>query len=298
MGITFALASMLCFALNIFIVRAAMTRVSVSLGFLVGLAVNVLFALLLFAVELPLRDTAFTLDWKGVGVFALSGFVGVYLGRRSMLDAVQLLGPARASVLHTASPVFTLIGAWILVDERLGVFEMALMALVMLGLWFVQPSSGRGVRAPGFTPKMLTRAAVLTILTVVYFGFGNAIRGAGIRDWNEPIFGALVGAATAITCELLVSRDWRARWRALQAADRRGLALYAISGVATASGTMFSSVSMHYIEIAIATLVGYTTPLVVFPISVLVLRNRESLTLRTACGAVMVLAGIALLALR
>ena len=55
---------------------------------------------------------------------------------------------------------------------------------------------------------------------------------------------------------------------------------------------------MGYIEIAIATLITFTSPLVVFPVSVLVFRNREGLTLRTAAGAAMVLAGIVLLALR
>jgi drug/metabolite transporter (DMT)-like permease len=56
--------------------------------------------------------------------------------------------------------------------------------------------------------------------------------------------------------------------------------------------------AMHRVEIAIATVVGYTTPLVVFPISVFVLKNREALSPRTVIGAGMVLLGIALLAFR
>jgi drug/metabolite transporter (DMT)-like permease len=298
-GIAFALASMVCFAVNIFIVRNALMRVPVGLGFLVMLAVNVLFAALLFGIELAVRDEPFAVHWKAAGLFALAGLIGIYLGRRTMLDAVQLMGPARASVLHSASPLFTLVGAWILVGERLGAYEIGVMALVMLGLWFAQPTAGGGgMHGPELDAKSLKRAAVLTILTVGSFGFGNALRGTAIRDWNEPVFGALLGVATALTFELLSSRKWRTKWHGLRVADRRGLLLYSLSGVVTVLGTMFSSVSMHYIEIAIATLIGYTTPLVVFPISVLVLRNRESLTLRTACGALMVLAGITLLAIR
>jgi drug/metabolite transporter (DMT)-like permease len=55
---------------------------------------------------------------------------------------------------------------------------------------------------------------------------------------------------------------------------------------------------MEHMEIAIATLITFTTPLVIFPVSVLFLGNREGLSLRTASGAAMVLTGIVLLAIR
>jgi drug/metabolite transporter (DMT)-like permease len=45
-------------------------------------------------------------------------------------------------------------------------------------------------------------------------------------------------------------------------------------------------------------LVVHTTPLVIFPVSVWLLKNREDLTPRTVSGALIVLAGIALLTLR
>jgi drug/metabolite transporter (DMT)-like permease len=51
-------------------------------------------------------------------------------------------------------------------------------------------------------------------------------------------------------------------------------------------------------EIALSVLVVHTTPLVIFPISVFILKNREELTARTVLGAFMVLLGIGLLAFR
>jgi drug/metabolite transporter (DMT)-like permease len=55
---------------------------------------------------------------------------------------------------------------------------------------------------------------------------------------------------------------------------------------------------MTKIEIALAVLVVHTTPLVIFPVSVFLLKNREELSARTVTGALIVLAGIALLLLR
>ena len=69
-------------------------------------------------------------------------------------------------------------------------------------------------------------------------------------------------------------------------------------GVATALGSIFVALAMRRMEIALAVLVVHTTPLVIFPISVFILRNKEELTARTVLGAILVLFGIGLLALR
>ena len=56
--------------------------------------------------------------------------------------------------------------------------------------------------------------------------------------------------------------------------------------------------AMTKMEIALAVLVVHTTPIVIFPVSVFILKNREELTPRTVFGALVVLAGIALLLVR
>jgi len=149
MGITLALLAMLCFAANIFLVRGAMARMSIEWGFLVMLAVNVLFTAVAWALELHLRGTQFAFQWKGAAWFALSGVVGIFFGRRMLLDTIRTLGPARTSVLHSSSPVVTLIAAWVLVGERLGAYELALMALVIVGLWTTQAPARGGLGDEG-----------------------------------------------------------------------------------------------------------------------------------------------------
>jgi drug/metabolite transporter (DMT)-like permease len=298
MGIAFALLSMLCFAGNIFITRAAMSRMGANIGFPVVLAVNVAFAVLVFGIERLLTHAPFLFHWKAAGWFALSGVVGIYLGRRMLLDAVHILGPARASVLHTASPVVTLIAAWFLVGEHLGLYEFLLMALVMAGLLATQlPSAGISPVLVG-DRAAFRQAMVLSSLTVVGFGLGNAIRGVAIREWNEAALGAMLASGAALLCQLATGSRISAIFEGLRQGDRRAIGLYAASGIATVSGTMFSAMAMHRIEIAIATVVTYTTPLVVFPVSAFLYRNREALSFRTVAGAAMVLLGIVLLAFR
>ncbi|MSP96083.1 MAG: DMT family transporter [Betaproteobacteria bacterium] len=300
MGVTFALASMLCFAANILMTRYALTRLPVEAGFFIVLVTNILFPALLYPFELAARTAPWSWDWKSAGLFALGGVIGMFLGRRFLFDTVRMLGPSRASVFHSTAPAFALLGAWLLADERLGLFEIGLMAVVWLGLWFTQPRSGRGSIVAGdpISPANVRRGMLAGLLAVAGFGFGSVLRGLAMRGWEEAVFGTILGSAAALACQVLATRDWARIAAQLRGAGRAAVWLYAGCGIATSLGSILMALAMNYIEIALAVLVVHTTPLVIFPVSVFILKNREELTPRTLVGALMVLSGIALLAFR
>lgn len=295
MGIAYALLAMLCFATNIVITRFAVARLPVESGFFVVLAVNILFPALLYAAELGVRAAPYSWSWKGAGLFAIGGVIGTFLGRRFLFDTVKLLGPSRASVFHSTAPAFALIGAWLLAGEVLGIYEILLMAVVWTGLWLTQPRAG-SVHA--LAPDIVRKGMLAGLLTVAGFGFGNVLRGMAIRDWNEAVFGTVIASVAALACQVLVTRQWGRIAAQLRGADRTAIRLYIGCGVATSLGSIFVTLAMARMEIALAVLVVHTTPLVIFPVSVFLLKSREELTPRTLLGASLVLAGIALLALR
>ena len=294
MGVFLALLAMACFAANIILTRYAVARMPVESGFLVVLATNILFPALLFPVELAVRAAPWSWDWKGAGIFALGGVVGTFLGRRFLFDTVYLLGPSRASVFHSTAPAFALVGAWLLADERLGWYEMGLMAVVWLGLWFTQPRAG----TTQVSAAQARLGLIAGILTVAGFGFGNVLRGVATRAWEEIFLGTVIASVAALLCQLVATRNWSRIGSQMRTADRRAIGLYVACGVTTSFGSIFVSAAMLKIEIALATLVVHTTPLVIFPVSVFLLKNREELTGRTLAGAALVLSGIAALLLR
>jgi drug/metabolite transporter (DMT)-like permease len=298
MGIALSLMSMLGFASNILLTRYAMTRMSVEAGFFVVLATNIVFPVVLLGFESMLRAAPFAWHWKAAGLFALGGVIGTFLGRRLLFDTVRLLGPSRASVFHSTAPAFALIGAWLLADERLGRYEIGLMALIWLGLWLTQPRRRTAAHASALAPASLRKGMLLGLLTVAGFGFGSVFRGLAMRDWDEAIVGTLLASSAALACQVAATREWGKVAAELRHADRVALWLYAGCGIATSLGAIFMSLAMRHMEIALSTLVVHTTPLVIFPVSVFILKNREELTPRTLLGAFMVLAGIAFLALK
>ena len=298
MGVALALAAMMFFATNILITRYAVARMPVDAGFFIVLGTNILFPAIVFPFELAARAGPWTWDWKGAGLFALGGVIGTFLGRRLLFDAVRLLGPSRASVFHSTSPAFALIGAWLLADERLGLYEIALMAVVWVGLWFTQPHAGASAGSSRLSQANIRKGMLAGLLTVAGFGIGNVMRGLAMRGWEEAVLGTVIASVAAFACQVLATRDWGKVAAQLRRADRTALWLYVGCGVTTSLGSIFIALAMARMEIALAVLVVHTTPLVIFPVSVFILKNREELTARTLLGAFLVMSGIALLAFR
>ena len=297
MGVTLALLSMLCFASNILISRAAMSRMDVDSGFFAVLTTNVVGGGSFFLLHLALRDAPFVFHAKEAVLFATGGLVGAFLGRRLLFDTVRLLGPARTSVFHSCAPVPTLVFAWIIVGETLGWYELGLMAVVLVGLWITQPPQ-RDVSVSKSDRKTLRKGAIFGLLTITGFGASNALRGLAMRSWDEALFGALAGGASAFIMQAAVTRDWTKVAQGFRDAKPWGVALYVASGLATLGGAVFIIMATRHMEIALAALITHTTPIVIFPVSVFLYQNREGLTPRTFAGVALVLAGIAALALR
>ena len=298
MGVTLALVAMLFFASNILVTRYAVARMPVNSGFFIVLATNILFPALLFPVELAARTAPLNWDWRGAGLFALGGVIGTFLGRRFLFDAVRVLGPSRASVFHSTAPAFALIGAWLLAGEKLGLYEIGLMAVVWLGLWFTQPRAGASTGAGQLSPAAVRKGMLAGLLTVAGFGFGNVMRGLAMRGWEEAVLGTVIASSAALACQVVATRDWARIAAEFRKADRKAVWLYIGCGVTTSFGAIFIALAMKHMEIALAVLVVHTTPLVIFPVSVFILKTREELTPRTLLGAILVLSGIGLLAFR
>lgn len=297
LGAALAIASMLCFAANMLISRFAMTRMPIDSGFFIVLVVNVIVSGAIFLADMALRDAPFEFQTRQAVYFAAAGLVGAYLGRRLLFEAVRLLGPARTSVFHSCAPLPTLLFAWLLVGETLGYYEIGLMLMVLVGLWITQPP-GRDPAVSRTDRRALRRGAVFGLLTITGFAASNAIRGQAVREWDEAMFGTLLGAAAALAMQAAMTRDWKRIVREFRAAPRSGLVLYAAGGLATLGGAYFLISASKYIEISLAALITHTTPIVVFPFSMFVLRNGEGLTRRTFVGVALVLAGITLLTFR
>lgn len=301
-GVMLALAALTLFSLNIILTKVAAARLNLDLGFLVSVAVNLLFAALLCMLQLAFRDDSLAWNPHGFVFFLLAGAFSTYLGRWFFLESVVRFGPSRASLFQITSPLFTAVFAWAFLNESLRPLELAGMGLALGGLLLVVPggdglavgsAAGRGRASP-----LLQSALVLGIGSSIAYSLGNIFRGAGIRAWDEALLGALLGASAGLVLHAGFSRDKRLLPARLRQADRRGVLLFAISGVLTISAQTCLILSLKYIPVSVAALITLCTPLLVFPMSYLLFRNSEKITPLTLLGGVLTLAGMVLIVAR
>lgn len=317
-GELFALAAMLMFASNITITKIASGKLDLNAGFLIAISVNIGFATLLFGAELLLRKDALHWDPAGFLLFVFAGVFSTYLGRWFLFESIARLGPAKTSAFQVTSPLFSMIIAWAFLGERLSLVAIGAMAVTMYGLLLVgtPPGSlGFGPRTAAGSPRLRDATAIAGRARAIWgswgrsglllglgssaaYAVGNVLRGAGVRQWNEAILGALVGALAGIGVHLLLGSGHREVLRKVRHGSRTGVMLFAMSGVITISAQMFLIAGMAQAPVAVVALITLCTPIVVFPLSYFLLGNREAMTARTVAGAALALAGMAIIILR
>ena len=265
-------------------------------GFIVTLAFNVIAGGAMLAFELVRRGALAPATTAGIVTFALAGLASTFLARWFFYAFVERFGPARGSLYQVTSPLVTAVLGFAFLGERLSWTTVAAMVVVTIGLAIVGTSPG-DLRRPVAATRRGT-ALGLGVGASIGYAVGNVLRGQAVALWNEAIAGTLVGALAALALQLVVTSLSREGFAPLARADRRGLAFYAVIGVTTVSAQALTIAAMALAPVAIVALITLSTPLVVFPFSLTVLRRDERIGARTLAGAALALAGISVIVLR
>nr|WP_242485236.1 DMT family transporter [Peribacillus sp. TH27] len=290
----------------------AIARLNLNLGFLISVAVNVLFAFFLFFIQIIFFDAG-DLAWhtKGFFLFLIAGFFGTYLGRWFFFETIAKLGPTRASAFQVTNPIFTTIIAWLFLKEQLSSRDLSSILLILFGLLLVsyipQRSKNEIVKKrkvinfqpfPELSFKGLVQSGILVaLLSSLAYAIGNVIRGAAILNWDQPILGGALGALLGFVLHVATSKSKRNFWRQFKEADITGVWLYVISGIITISAQISVIASMRYIPISVANLITLSTPILVTPVSYFLFKNQEGITYQTLIGIGLVLSGLVFIVL-
>jgi drug/metabolite transporter (DMT)-like permease len=232
----------------------------------------------------------------------LAGIASTYLGRWLVFRSIELVGPSSASGLQSTSPLITAAFGWIFLNEAIGLWGMAGIALGILGLLLM--SIGLRPALPLHRePTRHIQSGVATFALLVGLGSASAysashiFRAAAVRQWNEPLLGAAIGAlAGTLALALGSHRRWRSYVAQVRSHPRAAQAYFAAGALQLVAQALVIA-SMRFIPASVAALVSMCTPLAVMPLSFLLLRNRERLRPATAWGICITLVGIALVVL-
>ena len=249
---------------------------------------------------------------------ALSGVMGLSLGDAAYFRSLEYLGPRRASLLMTISPVFTAILMVPLLDEGLGVPGIVGMAVTIGGVAWVQGEPhGNGEPHPhaarGVFLGVLGAVGQATGYVMAKVGLGAAPAGSALASWAgleaapgaatagdavAPLFGTFV-RMTAATLFVAAGAAITGRPRnfADLRKDRRGvLAMAGGTVLGPVLGVWMSLYALSHANTAVASTILATSP--VFIILLVRYTHGERASWRAWIGTVIALAGVALLAFR
>jgi drug/metabolite transporter (DMT)-like permease len=303
--------ALLCFTTAILTTKKASALMPLRLGFLVATATNVVFSALALIAQRASQPMQWEWNQSAFWYFVASGVLATYLGRWFFYESVVRFGPAKASVFQVSSPLFTALIAWIFLGESLAIsvvfaMSMAIMGLLIIGTKPLERHLGPSIAKPSeqldlhsesraekrLISKLMGSVLFLGLGSSLAYGLGNVLRGAAIRDWNEPILGGVLGATSGLAMYMFFSSKKKEIVEQLRNTPRQGVWLFILIGAATISGQILTIGAMRFIPVSVATLVTLCTPLLVIPLSRVLYKSSEKISLDLILGTGLTLVGI------
>ena len=231
-----------------------------------------------------------------------SGIVGLAIGDSALFRAFTLIGPRRGMLAMATAPVFTVVVAWLLLDETLGWQALLGIAVIMAGVMLAVTGKDPGGGDFAYPERrVLIRGYLLGMVAAAGQGFGSAFVKMGMAggaveiDPLSATFVRMVFAWVAYWVVVVPRHDLRALLRPLR--DRKGSLNL---GLATFLGpyvsVYISILAIRHAEVGVVQVLLGAVPIFVLAPAWLVYRDRPSPM--ALVGVVVAVAGGALLFLR
>lgn len=266
-----------------------------------GLTMNALKCLLALMLFVPtlwwLEGSAWPVGMGSatIGLLVVSGLIGLSIGDTAYFGSLIRLGPRKALMLTSLTPPITATLGWVFVGEQLGAYAIVGMALTIAGVVWVIRERTPSADASG--DDAIDRIGIaLGVLGVICQAAGSALTKVAAPEASA--LGVSIVRLTAGVVGLLVVLTLMGRIQNIvvpMRQPRSAALLIAATFLGTYLGIWLMNAGLLGAKIGIAATLNATSPIFVLPIAAVVLGER--ITPRAVVGAVVAIAGVALLML-
>ncbi len=299
-----ALGTASCWTVSALAFETAGKRIGSLATNLIRMALAAVFLTALHAVRqgglLPLDAGAHAWGW-----LAISGLVGFTFGDLCLFRAFVHIGPRLASVMMCLAPPFAALLGWLFLGERLGALDLA--AMVLIGCGVAGAIAARAPGAPNPVPGAIAAESSSSTpsghrTTGLLLGVGGALGQAGGLVLSkigmgkfDPFAATQIRVLAGFGGFLLVAAALRWGGRMKTAlADRPAVAWATLGAIfGPFLGVGLSLVAVQRTSAGVAASLMAITPILILP--VVVLLERERFSFASLGGAVLAVAGVALL---
>jgi drug/metabolite transporter, DME family len=255
--------------------RGGSTTAAMIIGLVVAVPITLVPALLLGIHLEQLTAVAFV-------AFVLGGLAGNAVGRRWNFQAIDLLGPSRASAIRASSPVITTLIAAILYAEPVTPARWAAVLAIVAGVVLVTWQPGESRRG------WLGIGVAYALAGAVSYGIRPLIIKFGLEDADLPAAAAVIGAVAALVYTILI--EDRQRLRSVR--HDAGFGVFLFAGILVAVGLTTLTFGLSEGDVSIVYPLVASAPLFTLAFTGVLLRGVELLNLRVVLGVVAVVFGV------
>lgn len=246
-----------------------------------------------------------------VGYLAVSGLIGLTIGDQALFMALVRIGPRLATLCMATAPVFAALFGLAALGERLSAQALAGIAMVVGGVaWVVLersptlPKSPRATRVAGVLLAIVAAACQAGGLLLSKQGMGHGWLAPEQRlDPQAATLVRMVFACAGMAPVLALNAMWRRRRSVLAPRDaspkrfRTGL-LFTFGGTICGPflGVWMSLVASDRAPLGVAQALCSLVPVFILPFVIVI--HKERVSPRAALGAVVAVAGSAVLFFR
>ena len=277
----YGLIAALSFGLNAVLVRKALRHTTPATATISVAAVQTLILSTLLVFDLP----AFNLE--AVGYFIAAGFLAAILGRTFNYMSIEKLGVPVSTSLVGTNPLWAMILGVVFLGEVMTLSTISGSILVVVGVALI---SGWGKDS-----NLNLRDMGIPLASAFFYAASSAVRKIGLNILPESILGAVVGAMTGLIAYPILMR---LIGRTNEFKFSRKSAPFLIAGGITTSIawiSMFMATQQGPVGV-VSAIIG-ANPLFGLVLSVVLLKDTESITPQVIIGCLTIVAAVIVITL-
>jgi drug/metabolite transporter (DMT)-like permease len=229
-------------------------------------------------------------------LLGISGFFGFFLCDVCCLKSMLLIGPRLAILIQSLTPPMAAVLSWVCIHDALTARQWAAMGITLAGvLWVIleQPNENG---QPHALPERWKLGIALAVFAAAMQAVGMVFSKEGLGDY-DAVAATLIRGLAALP-GYVVAITLTRRWRAMLAAACHVPAMLALSAGAVLgpfAGVALYMVALRHAPTGVVATIIATMPMLILPLSILI--YHEKVSPRAIGGAVLAVAGVALLVL-
>ena len=235
---------------------------------------------------------------------ALSALIGLVIGDGFGFEAFILIGPRLTTLLWAAAPIGVTIIAWVFLGEQLHIVDVIGIAVTVGGIsWVVaerrfKPNSRIRPKPDLSDARRVRKGILYGTIAALGQGTGLVLSKQGMLYSGEPIDALPASFVRMFSAMIMI---WLLTWArgrlpsTIKAIKDSKAMVLSLGGAVFGPffGVWMSLVAVKMIPAGIAATLNAMTPVLIIPVVMMV--YREKVSLRAMLGAILAVAGVAIL---